>query len=106
MASSVLLFAILNLLALAHGQGNLTRSCDDRVLHVRIPIGRGALRLYRNGLTSTSYTSGILEIYYSGWGNVCDDYYFYGTEANVACHQLGYSGYSTYGSSGTTTRFV
>ena len=104
MASSALLFAILNLLALAHGQGNLTRSCDDRVL--RIPIGRGALRLYRNGLTSTSYTSGILEIYYSGWGNVCDDFDFSGFEATVACHQLGYSGYSTYGSSGSISRFV
>ena len=68
-------------------------------------IGRGALRLYRNGVTSTSYTSGILEIYYNSWGNICNDLYFYGTEATVVCHQLGYSGYSTYGSSGTT-RFV
>ena len=71
-----------------------------------ISIGRGALRLYRNGLISTSYTSGILEIYYSSWGNVCDDSDFSGFEANVACHQLGYTGYSTYGSSGIISRFV
>ena len=71
-----------------------------------LSIGRGALRLYRNGLTSTSYTSGILEIYYGSWGNICDDFDFSGFEANVACHQLGYSGYSSYGSSGSTSRSV
>ena len=69
--------------------------------------GRGALHLYRNGLTSTSYTAGIVQIYYSNtWGNICDDSDFTSTEANVICHQLGYSGYSSYGPSGTTSRFV
>ena len=69
--------------------------------------GRGALRLYRNGLTSTSYTAGIAQIYYNNtWGNICDDSDFTSTEANVICHQLGYSGYSSYGPSGTTSRFV
>ena len=70
-------------------------------------VGRGALHLYRNGLTSTSYTAGIVQIYYSNtWGNICDDSDFTSTEANVICHQLGYSGYSSYGPSGTTSRFV
>ena len=65
------------------------------------------MRLYRSGLTSTSYTSGIIQIYYSNtWGNICDDSDFAYNEANVICHQLGYSGYSSYGSSGTLSRFV
>ena len=79
-------------------------------LHVHIiivNIGRGALRLFRNGLTSTSYTSGILEIYYGSWGNICSyELDFYVLEADVACHQLGYSGSSSYGSSGSISRFV
>ena len=70
-------------------------------------VGRGALRLYRNGLTSTSYIAGIVQIYYSNtWGNICDDSDFTSTEANIICHQLGYAGYSSYGPSGTTSRFV
>ena len=76
-------------------------------LRFPVEVGGGALRLYRSGLTSTSYTSGIVQIYYSNtWGNICDDSDFASTEANVICHQLGYSGYSSYGPSGTTSRFV
>ena len=52
----------------------------------------GDLRLVRNGLTSNSYTSGRLEVYYSGrWGTVCDDGWT-STNTRVACRQLGFPG--------------
>ena len=55
----------------------------------------GDLRLVRNGLTSTSYTSGRLEVYYSGrWGTVCNDFWS-STNTRVACRQLGFSSSST-----------
>ena len=63
--------------------------------------GVGALRLLRNGIYSPtqSYSSGIVEIYYlSIWGNICDDSYFGYNEANVICHQLAFTGVSSYGS--------
>ena len=39
-------------------------------------------------------------MYYNGWGNICDDYYYNSTEANVICHQLGYTGASSYSRAG------
>ena len=53
---------------------------------------RGTVRLVRNGLTSTSYSSGRVQIYMSSWGYICDDVQFASTEADVLCHQLRYSG--------------
>ena len=35
-------------------------------------------------------------MYYNGWGNICDDNYYNSAEANVICHQLGYTGASSY----------
>ena len=57
---------------------------------------QGTARLWRNGLTSTSYSFGRVQIYFnSRWGNICDDSQFGITEATVVCHQLGYSSASS-----------
>jgi hypothetical protein len=63
-------------------------------------ITNGAIILYRNGATSVLYNYGIVRIYYNGWGNICDDYQYSYNEANVICHQLGYTGVSTYSRAG------
>ena len=61
----------------------------------------GAIILSRNGYTSSSYYYGIVRVYYNNeWGNICDDYYYNSTEANVICHQLGYTGASSYSRAG------
>ena len=60
----------------------------------------GAIILSRNGYTSLSYYYGIVRVYYNGWGNICDDYHYSFTEANVICHQLGYTGASSYSRAG------
>ena len=70
-------------------------------LSCHFPTGqrRGTVRLVRNGLTSTSYSSGRVQIYMSSWGYICDDVWFQpfaNTEADVICHQLGYSGALNY----------
>ena len=65
------------------------------------PSGNGVVRLYRNGVTSTSYYYGIVQIYINGaWGNICDDIYYSSTEADVICHQLGYTGASSHSRAG------
>ena len=63
-------------------------------MHYGLFLSDGDLRL-----VGSSYSNhGRLEIYYRGvWGTVCDDG-FSSTDARVACRQLGYSGYSRYGS--------
>ena len=63
--------------------------------------GNGVVRLYRNGVTSSSYYNGIIQIWYNGeWGNICDDSYYNQYEADVICHQLGYTGSSSYSRAG------
>ena len=55
----------------------------------------GDLRLVRGRITSSSYTSGRLEVYYSGrWGTVCNDFWTR-TNSDVACRQLGFPGAAT-----------
>ena len=61
----------------------------------------GALILSRNGYSSSSKYYGIVRVYYNnGWGNICDDYSYSSTEGNVICHQLGYTGASSYSRAG------
>lgn len=57
---------------------------------------RGTVRLVRNRLTSAAYSSGRVQIYINSWGHICDDLQFSLTEATVLCHQLGYTGASTF----------
>ena len=66
-----------------------------------MPSGNGVVRLYRNGVTSSFYYYGIIQIYINNdWGNICNDYYYSSTEANVICHQLRYTGASSYSRAG------
>ena len=65
------------------------------------PASNGVVRIYRNGVTSSSYHYGIVQIWYDGmWGNICDDDDYDQYEANVICHQLGYTGASSYSRAG------
>ena len=57
---------------------------------------RGTVRLVRNGLHFPSFTSGRVQIYLTSWGHICDDADFNITEANVICHQQGYTGAAFY----------
>ena len=68
------------------------------------------MRFYRNYSVDTeqAWSSGIVEIYYAGsWGNICfDDYLFGLSEATVICHQLSYSGASSYSRSGLSSQLA
>ena len=53
--------------------------------------------MYNNGISSTSYSSGIVRVYYDGqWGNVGAINGFGSNEATVVCQQLGYTGAAGY----------
>ncbi len=70
---------------------------------------RGALRLVRNGqpTLSQAWDSGIVQIYYNNeWGNICDDSYFGLSEADVICHQLSYTGASSYTNTAFSSKYV
>ena len=64
------------------------------------PATNGAIILSRYDSASTSYYYGTVRIYYNGWGNICYDNYYSYNDANVICHQLGYTGVSTYSRAG------
>ena len=66
------------------------------------PSSVGSMRLLNSGSTSLYNTAGRVQVWYGGqWGNICDDVSFNANEADVICHQLGWSGASSY-SSGTS----
>ena len=66
---------------------------------------KGTIILSRNDVASASYYYGTIRVYFNGWGNICDDNYYSYTEANVICHQLGYTGVSSYSRAGLTKYF-
>ena len=73
----------------------------DNLLHLAEGAQNGAIILSRNESASSSYYYGIVRVYYNNqWGNICDDYYYNSAEANVICHQLGYTGASSYSRAG------
>ena len=69
-----------------------------RVCCITLTVYTGALRLVND--TSTTSSGGRLEIYLNGgWGTVCDKG-FGQEEATLACSQLGYANYETFGTVG------
>ena len=79
-------------LSLAKTTSSSAYYCPSVVTNT-LPSGNGVVRLYRNRVTSSSYYYGIVQIWYNRqWGNICDDFYYDQFEADVICHQLGYTG--------------
>ena len=72
------------------------------------PNSVGAIRLLNNGNTSLYNTAGRVQVWYGGhWGNICatKEHLAY-NEANVICHQLGWSGASSSYSTGQYDRLA
>lgn len=55
-------------------------------------VSFGTVALRRSGTVSPSFTSGRLQIFTNFWGNICSKRSFSVLAADVACHQLGFSG--------------
>ena len=74
------------------------------------PDSSGAIRLHNANGASLYNTAGRVQVWYGGvWGNICDDDSSFSTnEADVICHQLGWSGASSYsyGASDGSVRHV
>lgn len=67
-------------------------------------IPDGTIQLYNDHDNSNSSYSGIVQItLYGEWGNICDDTHYGQREADVICHQLGYTGAASYSRSGVTS---
>ena len=65
------------------------------------PLGNGVVRLFINGSTVSSLYYGIVQVWYNEqWGNICDDIQYDQNEADVICHQLQYTGASSYSRAG------
>ena len=61
------------------------------ILYTAFNRGTTPIRLVINSNT-ISENKGTVEIFYNGtWGTVCDDHWGF-TEAEVACHMLGFAG--------------
>ena len=59
------------------------------------------MRLFINGSTVSSLYYGIVQVWYNEqWGNICDDIQYDQNEADVICHQLQYTGASSYSRAG------
>ena len=71
------------------------------------PNSVGAIRLLNSGSISLYNTAGRVHVWYGRqWGNICDRNTYFGyDEADVICHQLGWSGSSSY-STGQYDRLV
>ena len=62
------------------------------------PNGNGVIQLsyYGRNSSSTSLSYGVVQIFINnGWSNIYADQYYGQNEADVICHQLGYTGAST-----------
>ena len=65
------------------------------------PPVNGVVRLFVNGSTVSSLYYGIIQVLYNEqWGNICDDIQYNQNEADVICHQLQYTGASSYSRAG------
>ena len=69
-----------------------------------IETGDKALRLIRNEVHSPNWNSGIVQVYHEkSWGNICKGLYFGANVADVICHQLTFTGASSYSTTTATT---
>ena len=66
-----------------------------------IPTAGGTLRLY----DGTTEHEGILEIFHDNrWGSICD-HSWDSIDSNIACKQMGFTGYETYYTNKRITNF-